>query len=719
MKTIKGKIGFILAISIISLSIIIIFSVYVFHKQNQLTKEIQDIDVILTDSKSIEVDMLKTRFEQEQYLRSPSEGQAEILINSIEKVRTNAESFAETYEQYEEVSTLFLSIAENARIYKGEIDIVANLYNRIGYNNSEGERKYLLDQYENLYTLIENSDSPELMNMLLQLRLYENIYINQRDDAALDQFNDIYWTFKDSIGMQGLNEEAAAELDSAVVDYRMAMVDLKNSLNQTTKNQNQFSTIAQKVQDEIYEVNLAVEGIKIEKMEEQEETGAIISALLITIGAIVLLLLVITGLFLMRNILKSIRTLKQGAERMGNGDLSYRVEITGKDEMAELAQTFNQMANKMEQSLLKVWNASKILGDSSSNLTEISQNSSLQTNEISAAINQVAVGAQEQASQIEESTNLIEQVEDAIEKTEGASLDILNALNNAENDSKLGIEKIKDLEETSDSFIRLARHLSNEVKEATEQSKKINTIVSTIQEIADNTNLLALNAAIESARAGENGRGFAVVADEVRKLAERSKTEAEEIFNLIKQMMNQMNSLSEEAEKFDVYQKEQMKSVDDTKNTFSNISKQVYDINDRMEGVISSVRDISSAKDTLKQKIHEISVISEESVATAEEVAASSEHQTESMEQLNGAAQNLHALSQELQAEVNGFHLNEDNLKEVTESEDETEEILDEDSDEEMVVDDHNEEKEQSEQDLEDDNDNHDEEKEFDEKENK
>src|SRR5690606_33244034 len=133
----------------------------------------------------------------------------------------------------------------------------------------------------------------------------------------------------------------------------------------------------------------------------------------------------------------------------------------------------------------------------------------------------------------------------------------------------------------------------------------------------------------ESARAGENGRGFAVVADEVRKLAERSKTEAEEIFNLIKQMMNQMNSLSEEAAKFDIYQKEQMQSVDDTKNTFSNISKQVYDINDRMEGVISSVRDISSAKDTLKQKIHEISVISEESVATAEEVAASSEHQTE------------------------------------------------------------------------------------------
>ncbi|BAK77296.1 methyl-accepting chemotaxis sensory transducer [Pseudogulbenkiania sp. NH8B] len=235
------------------------------------------------------------------------------------------------------------------------------------------------------------------------------------------------------------------------------------------------------------------------------------------------LLLVMIGAYLFIGTMLSIRhtviKLKDEAQRLAGGALSSRVELDSRDELAQIANSFNHMAESLSTLVREIRHTVSDVADTSQRLTgnagEVSDASRRQaesTAAMAAAVQQVTVSIAHANAQAKLSAERV--LATAREASAG------------EENMQTTLLDIRQLSE------QIGR-LSTEVEFMKGNSNQIGRIVQVIREIADQTNLLALNAAIEAARAGEAGRGFAVVADEVRKLAERTSTATDDIRRLV------------------------------------------------------------------------------------------------------------------------------------------------------------------------------------------
>ena len=318
----------------------------------------------------------------------------------------------------------------------------------------------------------------------------------------------------------------------------------------------------------------------------------------------------------------------QITRRIAAGDLTTEVECAAGDTssvlagMKEMQQTLRTMINEIVRGAEQLSSASEQLLHASEDVAARSRQQSESASAMAAAVEEMTVSIDQVAENAREAHTISVHAGDL--SSNGAKV-IQNAATEMHN--------ISEAVQSSSAII----------EDLGRQSDQITSIVNTIKEIADQTNLLALNAAIEAARAGEQGRGFAVVADEVRKLAERTTLSTAEIAGMVGKIQNGTRNAVSSMETGVV---QAGKGVDLASQAGTSITE-IRDGSMRVMEVVNSISD----------SIREQGTVSSEIAKNIERIAQMSEESANAIQNTTNAARHLQQLSSGLHNSVSRFKL--------------------------------------------------------------
>ncbi len=311
----------------------------------------------------------------------------------------------------------------------------------------------------------------------------------------------------------------------------------------------------------------------------------------------------------------------------GEGDLTQRLEVHGRDEIGAASSAFNDMMAKMGTLVRQVSDSAREVTVAARELSSSAgrvANSSHQQNDTSVA----ASGAVDQmvsaiASIAQSTEEVHEQSRESLRRSHEGNISL----------SKL-IGEIDVVEST-------VKGIANSVSEFVDSTVAITNMTKEVRDIADQTNLMALNAAIEAARAGEQGRGFAVVADEVRKLAEKSAGSASEIDGITR-------ALSQRSDAVQVSIQEGLDHLVSSQESLEAVAEVLGEASGSVNRVGQGLDDIAGATEEQRR-------VSSEVASNIDAIAGMAKENNKAVEQTAAAAKKLEQLASDLQDIVGRF----------------------------------------------------------------
>lgn len=378
---------------------------------------------------------------------------------------------------------------------------------------------------------------------------------------------------------------------------------------------------------------------------------------MITITAVIvaLILAVFVGGTIARRISRSINKMMKELRRASEGDLTVTVNTGGTDEFKTLSDSINDMIGKMRLLIEETKRVSALVDGSIDSVIDSSQTMKHATIDITDSITGIEQGIVQQANDSESCMRQMDVLSEKINVVFDNSEKIANIADATQDMVGNGLETIKVLGKNVSDTVDITDKVIDGIQNLEVSSHSIASIITVINEIADQTNLLSLNASIEAARAGEAGRGFAVVADEIRKLADQSIDSVNQIRSIVDDIDAKIRDTVAIAQQAETVVDNQQSSLKNTQGVFTSLQSHFDSLVKNLDNITKGVQDIAESKNETLSAIESISAVSQETAASTEEVTDTASRQVEAVERLNAEAEALTKNAKALTEAINQF----------------------------------------------------------------